>query len=97
MALAVVWSPEAEESFDEIIQYLEARFGDLSVTKFILHVQDVLSEIAKFPFLFEAAHQNDVRKGFVSRQTTLYYRVQNEKIELLSFWNNQHNPQSRFW
>ena len=92
MALKIQWTPEAEENFDEIVSYLEREFGDASDKKFIQRVNLVLEDISRHPDLFEQSQTGNSRKGFVSRQTSLYYRVNIDWVELLSFWNNRRHP-----
>jgi len=38
--------------------------------------------------------KKNIRKGFVTKHTSLYYRVKPRKksIELLAFWDNRQNP-----
>jgi plasmid stabilization system protein ParE len=97
MALIVEWTPEAEVTFDEIVKYLETEFGDLSVSKFISRVRKVLEEISEFPDVFHMSKTENVRKAFVSRQTSLYYRTNGSRIEVLTFWNNNKGPNSLKW
>jgi plasmid stabilization system protein ParE len=35
MALEILWSKKADESFDKIIEYLSQRWGDAVVTTFV--------------------------------------------------------------
>lgn len=62
MALIVEWTTEAEETFDEIVKYLEIEFGDASVSNFINRVRMVLEEISEFPDIFQVSKTQNVRK-----------------------------------
>ena len=97
MAITVVWTPEAEETFDEIIRYLEVEFGDAVVRNFLRRVAEVISTVSQFPEIFQSAGTKNVRKGFIARQTSLYYSVKGDRIELISFWNNKRNPENLKW
>lgn len=97
MRLNVEWTLEAEATFDDIIQYLRSEFGETSADNFITRVQTVLSEISVYPELFQSTKINNTRKGFISRQTSLYYRIIDDRIELLSFWNNKNDQDNKKW
>lgn len=49
--------------------------------------------IAQFPFMFKSTSINDdVRIGFISKQTSLFYKVTDTSIQLLFFWDNRQEP-----
>lgn len=64
-----------------------------------------LKEVEKFEFLVDAElkrlsknpnlginHKDNIYSLHISKQTTLYYRIMSDSIELLLFWNNSKNP-----
>ncbi len=95
MNLSVKWSPRASEDYREILDYIITRFGLASARKFDKQVEEVLEMIIQFPFMYPAlGERTDKRCCVISKQTTLYYRVSSEVIELITFWNNRRNPSS---
>ena len=62
---------------------------------FTTEVQKVIEQIEKMPNMFVVSKKyKNVRKGFVTEQNILYYRIKPRKkeIELLVFWDNRQDP-----
>jgi len=89
MSLAVLWSDEAEETFDNIVLYIENNWGEKHAKKFVQHVQKILKLISDQPYMYKASVSRDVRQAVISRQTSLYYKIHKEYITLLFFWDNR--------
>ena len=49
MALKVVWTKEANEGLDEIIEYLEQRWTEKEISKFFIRLEDCLEQIKAAP------------------------------------------------
>lgn len=89
----VIWTLEAEMTFEQIIQYLEKESSEKEIRKFVRIANKTLKRIAAFPYLFEASASNpSVRKGFVTKQCSLFYQIEEESIMLLYFWDNRRKP-----
>ncbi|CAG5016508.1 hypothetical protein DYBT9275_05570 [Dyadobacter sp. CECT 9275] len=96
MSLTIRWTTEAEESFGDVLNYLEEKWSERQVRKFVRTVNKVLQKIADFPYMFEASRTSlHVRKGFISKQCSLFYEVKDDTIILLYFWNNRRKPLSK--
>ncbi|HVV54909.1 MAG TPA: type II toxin-antitoxin system RelE/ParE family toxin [Mucilaginibacter sp.] len=92
--IAINWTPEAERTFSQNLEYLASRWNNKVVSDFIDKVDDALDVIALQPeaFPLHNATQN-IHKSVVAPQITIYYRIlNNESIDLLTFWNNYQNP-----
>ena len=92
MSLTVFWADEAEETFDNIVLYIESNWGERHAKKFVQHVQKVLKLISDQPQMYKASVNNNVRQAVISPQTSLYYEIHNEHITLLFFWDNRQEP-----
>ncbi len=93
MNLPIVWTGEAETTFEQIVQYLEKVWSEKEVRKFIRIVKKTLAKIAVVPYLFEASISDpSVRKGFITKQCSLFYQIEEESITLLYFWDNRREP-----
>jgi len=94
--IAVNWTPEAERTFSQNLEYLAYRWGDKVVIDFISKVDDALEVIASNPEAFPLYNSTpNIRKCVVTPQITVYYLIVNKgTIDLLTFWNNYQNPDS---
>jgi len=92
MKLAVVLTPRAKETFIAVILQIKDKWGDHSADKFVERTYQVLYTIAQQPYLFKAYQQENVRKAYISKHTSLVYRVTSSQIEVLFFWDNRQEP-----
>ena len=93
MALKIQWTKRAEKSFNRIVEYLEEEWSEASTKKFVQKTNKLLSQIAENPEICPAIEgKEDVRKGMVTKQTSVFYRVKDKFIQLITFWDNRRNP-----
>jgi len=97
MALKARWTPEAEETFNAIIEYLEIKWTENEVHSFVLKSQKIIDQIEKNPYQFKSSSFNEIRIAFITKHNSLFYGVseQDDIIELYSFWDNRKDPQER--
>ncbi len=90
----IVWSDEAVQGLAEIIGYIENRFSENDVKKFVKILDDYLETIQKNPKIFPVSHQsNTIRKASVAKLTSIFYLIDGEKIYLISITDNRKNPE----
>lgn len=90
MALSVIWSPKAEETFDEITDDLLESWSEKVVRRFVQETFETIDRIAIFPHSSPSFKSDpNIRRAIVNKHVSLFYRVQEEKIELITFWSNR--------
>ena len=92
MSLKIIWAPRARVEYAELLEYVEKNYGIESALELLDKVEQLVEEISNHPELFKASHFNDSRKAVVTKQTSLIYRKKNNRIELISFWDNRQDP-----
>jgi plasmid stabilization system protein ParE len=94
MALKARWTPEAEETFNAIIEYLENKWTENEVRSFVQKSQKVIGQIEKNPKQFRSSGFHEIRIAFVTKHNSLLYRVNEQDgiIELYTFWDNRKDP-----
>ena len=92
MKLEIILTPNAEDTFLSIVSFIQEKWGVASAEKFIETTSKVLNNISQQPFIFKAYQDKDVRKGLITKQTSVVYRVLHDRIEVLFFWDNRQEP-----
>jgi plasmid stabilization system protein ParE len=93
--MKVIWSPKAIKSFNNIVDFLNDRWTKKEIDAFADQTDKVIEQIAENPYMFVATEKRkNVRKGFVNKLVSLFYRVKPRKkeIELLRFRDNRMDP-----
>ena len=91
--MQIIWSKNAQITFDAIVVYLENNFGKTIAKKFINKTNSTIHLIAKFPNLYKSVSlKQSIRKANISKVCSFYYEVNNKKIFILYFWDNRQEP-----
>ena len=85
MKTPVYWTDTAVLSFDAIVNFIEERWGEKETKKFVRRTEKVLENITSQPYLYKASIVENVRQGIISKQTSLFYEINNNSIRLLIF------------
>ena len=92
MPKAILWTKKADESFDDIIEYLSIKWSEKEISQFTLQTMETLRVISQHPSAFIQDKKTKFRKARINRLISLIYLEKEEHIELLFFWNNRMNP-----
>ena len=92
MMRSVQWSDEAKETFDAIVLIIEDKWSSRQAGVFIKRVRRVLQMIAMHPDMYKASISGDVRQAVISKQTSMFYKVEEHSIVVLYFWDNRQEP-----
>lgn len=97
MAYKVVWSPTADATFAQVIDYLSNNFSEKEIYHFVSLTDDIVQLISKNPFLFRSAAGVNVREALVTPQTLLIYRVNEstKTIQIIAFFDTRQNPKKK--
>ena len=91
--MKIRWTIRASISFYKTVGYIEKEWGEKSAGKFILKVNTFFEKLESYPEIGKIEIEEKGIRGFViSRQTTVLYRIKNETIILLKFFDNRQHP-----
>src|SRR5690606_11839999 len=95
--MKVTWSPEAVQTFDGIMEYLETEVSQKQMDTFYFKCNDVIDLIKVNPYLYQSSKKNNIRKAVIHKYTTLYFEISllNNSIVLLSFFDTRQNPNKK--
>ncbi len=93
MTYPVIWLPEAESTFKQNLDYLGDEWSTQVKANFLTRVDETISLVSTNPNLYPVHRKKDqVRKCVVHPRITLYFKVKNEKVYLIIFWNSYQDP-----
>jgi plasmid stabilization system protein ParE len=92
MEYKLFWSEEAISNLEEIIDYLNHQWTQKEVAKFKNKLGKQLDLIIQNPFLFPISNYNQrLRKAVMSRQTTIFYKINGNIVYVAYLFVNQKN------
>ena len=96
MALEIYWTKTADKKFDKIIEYLSREWGKSTAKAFTKKVYEFLDLLSEFPEIGTTENKEKEIRGFtIVKQVSIFYRLDDNKIILLNFFDNRQNPKNR--
>ena len=96
MALSIKWTKRASHSFHKIVEYIEMEWDGNSAKKFVIKVSRFLESLKSNPEIGKVEVEDKGIRGYVlSKQTTILYRIKEDKIILLNFFDNKQHPKKK--
>ena len=93
MSFPVIWAPSAKEDYAALLEYVEKNFGLDAALELLDNTEKLLEEIAAFPSMFPASDKRkDIRKAVISKQTSLFYRISQDQVQILYVLDNRQDP-----
>lgn len=95
MAYEVVWTKEAEISFQQIVDYLTTNFTEKEVTRLVNTTQDKITLIQFNPYSYRKSGKfRNIHYTIILRKTLLVYKIKPrlKMVELIHFWDGRQNP-----
>ncbi|MDC9721467.1 MAG: type II toxin-antitoxin system RelE/ParE family toxin [Urechidicola sp.] len=93
MSRTVIISKLAERKLDKLFEYLIAKWSIKVKNEFVKKIDKSISVIKEQPESFPSSEkEKGLRKCVVTKQTTLYYRFDQEKIKVVTIFDTRQNP-----
>lgn len=92
MSLEVAWSPEANQDLWAQIDHLLNEWTEQEAKDFMDRVTYFTEIISNYPRAFQMTDHKDVHFVPIVPQVTMFYRVLENKVEILRLWSNPQDP-----
>ncbi len=92
--MKIIWSPQAKKDYWQNIDYIEAEWNYQDVVNFMEKVERIINLLSIKNVAFISTNYRGVNKVVITKQITLYYKIDAEKLELLRFWNTYQDLQN---
>ena len=92
----ILWTDFALKELEKTIEYLEENWTQKELHNLAIKIEETLGFISENPNLFQVSDiKKDVRRVVILNHNTLYYRIQSDQVEIISFFSNRQNPKKR--
>jgi plasmid stabilization system protein ParE len=96
MALKINWSTRADIKLDQLIIYLQSEWGESVVQAFMRKLYDFLEILSEFLEIGSMQYPEKQIRGFaLTKQVSIFYRVDEDQIVLLDFFDNRSDPKKK--
>ncbi len=92
----IYWTKRADKKFNRILNYLHAEWGESVAKAFTKKVFDFLDILSEFPEIGTIENKEKGIRGFtIIKQVNLFYRISDDKVILLNFFDNRRHPKKK--
>ena len=89
----VIWTDHALKGLKNTVSYLEKNWTEKELRNFSHNLEHTIELISKSPELFQMSKEKKgVRRAVIMKYNSLYYRVIDRRVEILTFFSNRQNP-----
>ena len=86
----ISWSKEARQNLIEIINYLQENWNRRQIIRFISKFEMKIQVIGSFPYSNpQTQNRKELRSCVLSKQTTIYYKIFDNCIEIVWLKDNR--------
>lgn len=99
MAYKIIWTKQAINGFDKIINYLSENWTEKEIIRFINETDRFFEILSQFPEILQrTARKENVRRGPINKLTVITYRLNRatKQIEIISFRSARQKPLKRY-
>jgi len=93
--MQVYVTPRAEKDFDSIVDYIKHKWGETTAIQFVQKADDIFSLLKSYPSIGQV-EKEDIRGFQLSPQTRILYRIRDEKIIILTFFDVRQDSKKKF-
>ena len=92
----LLWTDRALTEYDNLLDYLLEKWGEAITLRVIGEINQKISQIKKFPEHFPVFLKGkQIRRCVASPQTSIFFHIKGDVIEIISLFDNRQNPQKR--
>lgn len=89
----VVWSKQSDNATDLIVRYLRTEFSEREVRNFLNRLRLFEKVVTKYPKSFPVSKfKKGFRRALISSQTSVIYKIDKNKIRVLTLFDNRRDP-----
>lgn len=91
----IIWSELAKLEFANVLEFYVLRNGNSDYSlKMLEEVEDLLETLSNNEFIGRLT-SNKITRVIPMKIYLIFYEINYNRIEILSFWDNRQNPKSR--
>ncbi|KAB1066804.1 type II toxin-antitoxin system RelE/ParE family toxin [Tamlana haliotis] len=92
----ILWTDHAISELKETIEYIENKWTERELRIFSSKLDHTIELISKSPEIFPVSFEKkNIRKAVVENHNNIYYRINENSVEIVSLFSNKKNPNKK--
>ncbi|MBS1524973.1 MAG: hypothetical protein JST19_04955 [Bacteroidetes bacterium] len=93
MSFKVKFTPKAGETYDALVAQVRQRWGDKFVVRLESKIARAIHLISTSPYSYPVAEESlEIRRCVLHKNCSMLYKVYDEVILIICFWDNRQEP-----
>ncbi|WP_264532035.1 type II toxin-antitoxin system RelE/ParE family toxin [Flavobacterium sp. N502540] len=89
----IIISDLAQSAIENLLEYLEVKWSERIRKKFAIKLYQTVKILQVNPEAFpKSEHNKKVHKCVITKQSTLFYKFNNKRIEIIAFFDTRQDP-----
>jgi len=94
--MRLVWTKDARNRLAEIMDYIDQEFGETARQQFRSKTKEFTILLKEFPEMGSLEVRDKKIRGFqLSKQTRVFYRLNDYRITILTFFDSRQDPKKK--
>jgi plasmid stabilization system protein ParE len=90
--MELVWTEEAENTYKKITDDILSKWSINELISFMDKTDEIIDLITQHNEVGMVYKKTVYRQFLITKQVYLFYRLEYQKIYLITFWNNRQDP-----
>lgn len=92
----ILWTDHALSELETTFEYLAQNWTSKEITRLVLKIEHIVELISKNPEMYQVSEKGkDIRQAVIMKHNTMYYRIIDDSIQILSFFSNRQESSRR--
>ncbi|MFN6945721.1 MAG: type II toxin-antitoxin system RelE/ParE family toxin [Cytophagaceae bacterium] len=91
----IIWSRRAKKEFQDVLDFYLERNGTPTYSIRLLQETEQLIDFLKDNNFLGRLSENKVTRVIVKDYFLVFYEIQENQIDIVSYWDNRQNPEKR--
>ncbi len=92
--MQVFVTPRAERNYNSIVSFIQEKWGLRTANQFVHKTDEIFKLLKNYPRIGQIEN-GDIRGFQLSPQTRVLYRIRDQKIIILSFFDVRKDPKKK--
>lgn len=93
MRYDIVWTDIALQQLNNNVKYLEQHWTITEIDNFLATVKEHEANLSYNPEMYPLSLRYEgYRKCVITKQTTIYYKIESNQVIIHAFWGNRQKP-----
>ena len=96
MVKQIVWTPQAEKTLAQVVDYLEKEWTEKEIYKLFYSLNSTIDLIKLQPKLFRCiSKKHHIHEALITKHNLMIYKIHKNSVVIITFWDTRKHPKTK--